>query len=74
LGTSNQPRQPQWVRQALLHIDRLRLTAIHSIETCLVEESHIEGYVPVSLAAVIGFVLLQATVNEKILVAWDRWN
>jgi len=40
----------------------------------LVEAFHMVEYVPVDFAAVLGFALLRVTVNEKGVVAWDRWS
>ena len=71
LGTLNQAKQPQRAAKALLYIDHLCSTAIHSIEICLAREPHMEECV---LVAVTRLARLQAKVNEKAVVALDQWS
>jgi hypothetical protein len=70
----DQAKQPQRAAKALLYIDHLCSTAIHSIETCLVREPHVEECAQAVLVAVTRFARLQAKVNEKVVVALDQWS
>jgi len=74
LGTLNQAKQRQRAAKAVLYIDDLCSTAIHSIEIRLAKEPHMAECVQVVLVAVTRLARLQAKVNEKAVVALDQWS